>query len=220
MTHPRQLIREHIARELVRRGAWDRAVFINRRTPIDQEDHFPNLCIYTQSERTSDKLNNDVRKQELALLIEVRTQRAPDMLQPWRHIDGLPAHPAQTTPADATLDDACEAVEQVVFGLFGRPGRIALRGTEIDFEGIEEVNTDISGSADGEVPHELAQLEFRLHYYACTPEPGPDTCPLTRLFGQVIAKVCDEPTNPIDIGLLVEGDIGTQECGVSVKAGC
>ena len=220
MTHPRQLIREHIARELVPRGAWDRAVFVNRRTPIDQEDHFPNLCIYTQSERTSDKLNNDVRRQELALLIEVRTQRVPDMLQPWRHIDGLPAHPAQTTPADATLDDACEAVEQVVFGLFGRPGRITVRGVEIDFEGIEEVNTDISGSAEGEVPHELAQLEFRLHYYACTPEIESDTCPLTSLFGRITPVVCDENASPVDIGLLVDGQAQTTECSVSVKTDC
>jgi hypothetical protein len=205
--HPRQLIREHIARELVRRGAWGDSVFVNRVTNPDEDDPWPHICVYTQSERTADKLNNDTRRQDLQVLIEVRSRREPDMVRPFPRVDGLPNHPTQVHPADQTLDDACLAVEQIVFGLFGRPGNIKLDDQQIDFDGINEINTDISGTAEGLVPHMQAQIEFRFVYWACTPGIEPDTCPLTRFFGEAWPTPCKDPfEKPVPIGLLVDGD--------------
>lgn len=219
--HPRQLIREHIARELVRRGAWDSAIFVSRRTPIDQDDHFPNLCIYTPSERTESRTNDDTRKQELQVVVEVRTERVPDMVRPWHRVDGLPAHPALSHPAPATLDEACWALEQVVFSIFGRPARLVLQGTPIDIDGITEVNTDLNGSADGEVPYELAIVEFRVVYWVCVPALEPDACPLTTFYGAIQHVPCTEPpAEPVPASLLVQGAAPSEDCAVSVKAGC
>ena len=83
MTHTRTLVREHLARELVKRGAWKDSIYVDRATPIDDQDNWPNVCIFTQSERTTERKGNGSWMQELSLLIEVRERRQPDMDNAW-----------------------------------------------------------------------------------------------------------------------------------------
>lgn len=182
MTHPRTLIREHAAREIVRRGAYSEAVFVNRVAPFSDEDHFPNVCIYTDNESTAKVVNAQNFDQQLILLFEIRERRSPDMLQPWRAIDGMPAHPAQVTCADRLLDDVCEQIEAVVFAAFNL-ATFTVEGQKIQTGEITEVNTEISRGGDGDVPYMLAQLEFKLSYQACYPAAPIDTCPLEHFFG-------------------------------------
>ncbi|NVM87630.1 hypothetical protein FHT32_001269 [Variovorax sp. SG517] len=189
MTHPRTLIREHMARELVRRGAWADSVFVSRSTPFSDEDHFPNVCVYTDGERTRNALGQQLLEQELALLIEVRIARTPDAHQPWRHVDGLPSHPAQTTAADRELDECCEAIESIVFGQFSNTS-VVVEGQKITIDEISEVNTEIARSSEGEVPYVLAQIEFKLVYRACYPVPNVNTCPLEKVLGELRHRVC------------------------------
>lgn len=189
MTHPRTLIREHMARELVRRGAWADSVFVSRSTPFSDEDHFPNVCVYTDGERTRNALGQQLLEQELSLLIEIRVARTPDEHQPWRHVDGLPSHPAQTTAADRELDDCCEAIESIVFSQFSNTS-VVVEGQEITTDEISEVNTEIARSAEGEVPYVLAQIEFKLIYRACYPVPDVNTCPLEKILGEQRHRVC------------------------------
>ncbi len=189
MTHPRTLIREHMARELVRRGAWADAIFVCRSTPFTDEDHFPNVCVYTDGERTRNTLGQQLLEQELSLLIEIRVARTPDMHQPWRHVDGLPAHPGQTASADRELDECCEVIESIVFSQFSNTS-VDVEGQRITTDEISEVNTDIARSAEGDVPYVFAQIEFKLIYRACYPEPEVDTCPLEKVLGEQRHRVC------------------------------
>jgi hypothetical protein len=189
MTHPRTLIREHMARELVRRGAWADAIFVCRSTPFTDEDHFPNVCVYTDGERTRNTLGQQLLEQELSLLIEIRVARTPDMHQPWRHVDGLPAHPGQTASADRELDECCEVIESIVFSQFSNTS-VDVEGQRITTDEISEVNTDIARSAECDVPYVFAQIEFKLIYRACYPEPEVDTCPLEKVLGEQRHRVC------------------------------
>lgn len=190
MAHTRTLIREHLARELVRRGAWADAVYVGRSTPIDGDSHFPNVCVYTPSERTRGVLSDQVLEQELSLQLEVRARRESDMLQPWRHVDGLPAHPALAADADRSLDDACEALERIVFALYSNC-TLTIEGTQIWIDQVAEVNTEINHSADGEVPFTQAQIEFKLIYRSCYPAPDPQACPLEKFFGEIQPVTCN-----------------------------
>ena len=194
MNHPRTLIREHMARTLVRNGAWADAVFVSRTTPISEDDHFPNVCIYTQSERTRETTSAHTARQEVSLLIEVRERRDANMLQPWRHIDGLPNIGAQTSSADRLLDDACLAIENLVFKTFSQRD-LVIDGVQIFFHPITEVNTDITQSGDGIVPFCMAQIEFKLTYEACFDLPEVDTCPLLNLLGEIRQTPCS-PSDP------------------------
>lgn len=203
-SHPRTLVREHLARELVNRGAWADAVFVDRATPIEEEEVWPNVCIYTNSDRTSEFLTNDVRKQELSLLVEIREKRPQRHLQQ-PAIEGMPFKPAQTGSATRLLDDACSAIEQLVFELFNNT-RVTVEGQELLFDPLTEINTDLLRSAEGEVPHVLAQIEFKLIYQACFENPGPSTCALERFFGDIRHKTCN-PADPLNgqpgVGLAV-----------------
>lgn len=197
ITHTRTLVREYLARQLVKAGAWADAIYVDRATAIDENDTWPNICIYTQNERTKEVLGPNARKQTLSLLIEVRERRTPDMQQHWRrNIEGMPPHPAQTGDASRLLDDVCVVLEQVVFQLFSRK-RLLLEGYTLDFDQIEEVNTDLARSAEGEVPHVLAQIEFKLNYAACTERVDLASCPLELLFGEIRFQTCkpDDPMN-------------------------
>jgi hypothetical protein len=189
MTHPRTLIREHMARELVRRGAWADAVFVCRSTPFTDEDYFPNVCVYTDGERTRNALGQQLLEQELSLLIEVRVARTPDMHQPWRHVDGLPPQPGQGASADRELDECCEAIESIVFGQFSNTS-VDVEGQRITTDEISEVNTDIARSAEGEIPYVFAQIEFKLIYRACYPIPDVASCPLEKVLGELRHRVC------------------------------
>lgn len=189
MTHPRTLVREHIARLLVRNGAWADALFVDRSAPISEDDHFPNVCIYTQSERTLEVPNDHEFKQELNVLIEVREMRRADMAAPWANIEGLPKQPAQAHNASRLLDDACEAIEGLVVAEFSRT-RLVIEGVELDFEQINEINTDISHSGEGSVPYALAQIEFKLCYRKCFDAKVLDTCPLEYMLGEMRHTGC------------------------------
>lgn len=195
--HTRTLVREHIARQLVNAGAWVDSVYVDRATALSEDEPWPNICIYTQAERTKEVLGPLTRKQELSLLIEVRDKRTPDMQQHWRrNVEGLPNHPAQTGDASRKLDDACLIIEQVVFQTFSRK-RLVLEGYTLDFDQIAEINTDLARSAEGEVPHVLAQIEFKLNYAACTEKVDIASCPLELMFGGVHYKTCN-PEDPLN----------------------
>lgn len=196
--HPRTLVREHAARLLVRMGAWDRALFVGRTAPFDQDDHFPNVCIFTQSERTLTKNNQHEAKQELSLLIEVRMKRVANMSAPWPHIQGLPNHPAQSQNADRDLDSACLIIENLIMAEFSHT-RLTLGGEIFDFEEINEINTDISGSGEGAVPFVLAQVEFKLVYNHCYQAKVPQTCPLEYLLGEMRHKACADTGEAVPV---------------------
>ena len=189
MNHARTMIREHLARTLVRNGAWADAVFVSRATPISDDDHFPNVCIYTQSERTLSTTSAHAARQEVTLLIEVRERRAPDMLQPWRHIEGMPSVGGQTNPVDVQLDQACAAIENIVFANFSNAD-LKVGDVDIHFFQINEINTDITLSGEGVVPFALAQMEFKVVYEACFDLPEIETCPLLNLLGSLRQAPC------------------------------
>lgn len=196
MTHPRTLVREHLARALVRHGAWEDALFINRAAPISDDEHYPNVCIYTQTERTVRMLNAHEAEKELSLLIEVRERRR-DMLCPWPAVDGLPSKPATTQHADRLLDDCCEQIEAIVVALFSKT-RLVIDGIEIDFQQLGEINTDISQSGEGVVPYTLAQIECKLIYRHCYAPLDLDTCPLQALLGVIQHTGCTTvPGQPV-----------------------
>jgi hypothetical protein len=197
MTHTRTLVREHIARQLVNAGAWADAIYIDRATALSDDENWPNICIYTQTERTKQTLGPNTRKQTLSLLIEVRERRTPDMQQHWRrNVEGMPQHPAQTGDASRKLDDACKVIEDLVIQLFSKK-RLVLEGTTLDFDQIDEVNTDLARSAEGEVPHVLAQIEFKLDYAACTDRVDLASCPLELMFGEIRFQTC-KPNDPMN----------------------
>ncbi|HYW57681.1 MAG TPA: hypothetical protein VE934_12015 [Polaromonas sp.] len=191
MTHPRTLVREDLGRQLVQRGAWASAVFVDRAAPLEEDGPWPNVCIYTNSDRTLEILTNDVRQQELSVLVEVRAKRDPSALHQTPGIEGMPHHPADTGRATRALDNACETIERIVFERFNNT-RLELEGMELDFDPITEINTDLTRSADGEVPHVLAQIEFKVIYKACFAPLGPETCPLEHFFGQIKHLACNE----------------------------
>lgn len=200
--HTRTLVREHLARQLVNAGAWDSAIYLDRATALSDDDTWPNICIYTQSERTQQTLGPLNRKQELSLLVEVREKRTPDMVQYWqRNVAGMPQHAAQTGDASRLLDDACNIIEQIVFNLFNRK-RLVLENTTLEFDQISEVNTDLARSAEGEVPCVLAQIEFKLVYTACTERIDLASCPLEKIFGEVRFQTC-KPSDPMNNALAV-----------------
>lgn len=188
MTHPRTLVREHVARLLVRNGAWDEAIFVDRVSPIQEDDPFPNVCIYTQSERTVLMNTQHSAQQELTLLIEVREKRHPDMAMPWAHIEGLPNLPGQSHNMGRLLDDACEQIEALVMAEFSRT-RLELDGESFDFDQVNEINTDISPSGEGSVPMILAQIEFKLVYSRCFEVTEPTICPLEYTLGAMRHRV-------------------------------
>ena len=200
MTHPRTLIREDLGRELVRRGAWQEAVFVDRATPIEEDDIWPNICVYTQTDRTSEFFSNDARRQELSLLVEVRAKR-PNGVQQAAAIEGMPNHPAQTGKGSRLLDDACEIIERMVFERYNNR-TIEIEGYAITFDPITEVNTDLNRNADGEVPHVMAQIEFKLVYTACFPPLPPETCPLEFIWGDINHVTCN-PQDPMNGKLAV-----------------
>lgn len=195
MTHPRTLIREDLGRELVRRGAWADAVFVDRATPIEEEDVWPNVCVYTQTDRTSEFLTNAARRQELSLLVEVRAKR-PNGVHQAAAIEGMHHHPAQTGKASRLLDDACEVIEKIVFERYNNR-TVELEGQTLIFDPISEINTDLSRNAEGEVPHVMAQIEFKLLYTACFPPLPPQTCPLEFVWGEINHVTCN-PADPLN----------------------
>jgi hypothetical protein len=197
MTHTRTLVREHIARELVNRGAWDRAVFVDPATAIDDDEHFPNICIYTQSERTTDRMGNNAWGQELSLLIEVRAKRPTDMNMPWSdNIAGMPNHPGQTGNTSRVLDDACAAIEQIIIATFHRRN-VKVEGQTLSFEAVSGINTDITRDAGSKHLYVLAQIEFKLNYQRCIDPLPPESCPLEHIFGEQIIKTCN-PADPLN----------------------
>lgn len=195
MTHPRTLIREDLGRELVRRGAWHDAVFVDRTTPIEEDDVWPNICVYTQTDRTSEFLDNESRRQELRLLVEVRAKRS-NGVRPAAAIAGMPNKPAQTGDASRLLDDACEIIERIVFERYNLR-QIDIEGQILVFDAITEVNTDLNRNAEGAVPHVMAQVEFVLVYTACFPALPPETCPLEYIWGEINHVTCD-PEDPLN----------------------
>lgn len=181
MKHPRTLIRKHLANELVRLGAWGESVFINRVAPIDGDDVFPNICIYTPTERTKQAKSGNSYNQELHLTIDVRSQRP----------DGRSIADAGIGGADEILDDACMVIEQIIISNYSNK-TLRVDGYEIRFSDASEINTEITHSGSGDVPHMLATIEFRLIYEACY-EPLPvDTCPLALIFGEIKHMACLE----------------------------
>jgi hypothetical protein len=199
--HSRTLVREHLGRELVRRGAWQACVWIDRATPIQEEDPWPNVCVYTNTDRTSETFGDDAKKQELSLLVEVRARREPNGQNHGAAIDGMPEHPAQTGKASEILDTACAAIERIVFENFNNR-TLLLEGQSLIFDLIAEVNTDLQRNSDGEVPHVMAQIEFKLIYTACFPPLPPETCPLELVLGEILHKTCD-PEDPLNGKLAV-----------------
>jgi hypothetical protein len=197
MTHTRTLVREHIARELVNRGAWDKAVFVDPATAIDDDEHFPNICIYTQSERTTDRMGNNAWGQELSLLIEVRAKRPTDLNMPWSdNTAGMPNHSGQTGNTSRVLDDACAAIEQIIIATFHRRN-VKVEGQTLSFEAVSGINTDITRDASSKHLYVLAQIEFKLNYQRCIDPLPPDTCPLEHIFGEQMFKTCN-PADPLN----------------------
>jgi hypothetical protein len=196
--HPRTLVREHAARLLVRMGAWDQALYVGRTAPIDQDEHFPNVCIFTQNERTLTMNNQHEAKQELSLLVEVRMKRMANMAAPWSHIEGLPNLPAQTQDADGVLDSACLIIENIIMAEFSHT-RLTLGGERFDFEQVNEINTDLTPSGEGAVPFILAQIEFKLVYNHCYPAKVPETCPLEYALGVMRHKDCGDTGEPVPV---------------------
>lgn len=194
--HSRTLVREHLGRELVRRGAWESSVFLDRATPIDGDDVWPNVCVYTNADRTSENFGDDAKKQELSLLVEIRARREPNGQNHGAAVAGMPEHPAQTGKASEILDTACAAIERIVFENFN-DRQLKIEGQSLVFDLITEVNTELHRNADGEVPHVMAQIEFKLIYTACFPPLPPDTCPLELVLGDIFHKTCnpDDPLN-------------------------
>lgn len=196
--HPRTLVREHTARLLVRMGAWKDALYVGRTAPIDQDEHFPNVCIFTQNERTLN-MNNDLEaRQELTLLIEVRMKRTANMQGQWDAIEGLPALPAQSQPADRVLDSACFIIEKIIMAEFSRT-RVKLGGEDFDFDQINELNTDLTPMGDGAVPFILAQIEFKLCFNRCFDAKPLDTCPLEYFLGEIQHKTCREDGQEVPV---------------------
>lgn len=192
MTHPRELIRKHLARTLVRAGAWADAIFVNRAVPIDESEHFPNVCIFSQNERTLAMTNQHEAKQELALLVEVREMRQANLQQSWRQSDGTTGGLPTLAGADDRLDDACEVIENIVLQQFSNT-RLNIDGVLIDFDEVSEVNTDISNSAEGIVPFLLAQIEFKVVYRRCFEVLDPISCSLEFLLGEIRHTGCTGP---------------------------
>jgi hypothetical protein len=197
MTHTRTLVREHLARELVRRGAWADAVFVDPATAIADDEHFPNICIYTQSERTTDRMGNNAWGQELSLLIEVRAKRPDDMNLPWSdNIAGMPNHPGQTGNTSRVLDDVCQDIEKIIISTFHRRN-VKVEGQTLSFEAVSGINTDITRDASSEHLYVLAQIEFKLNYQHCIDPLPPESCPLEHIFGMQVVKPCNtaDPLN-------------------------
>ena len=197
MTHTRTLVREHLARELVNRGAWKDSIYVDRATPLDDQDNWPNVCLFTQNERTTERKANGSWMQGLSLLIEVRERRKPDMDNAWsRNIAGMPSHAAQTASASRLLDDACEAIEQIVIQTFSRQN-LVFEGEKLFFDAIDGINTDITRSAEGEIPYVLAQIEFKLNYERCVEPLPPESCPLEHVLGEIRFKTCSASDVPV-----------------------
>ncbi len=191
--HSRTLITEHLAREIIRRGAWAEAVFIDRATAISSEETvFPNICIYANRERTQSGSGDEIKTQELTLSIEIRAKREPNMLNPWPAPEGLPRVSNQSFPANRILNTACRLVERIVFATFNRQQIVFDEGVQINFRQVAEINTEITHNAEGEVPFMLATLDFVLVYDMCYPFAEVVICDLTQIFGETTLSVCNE----------------------------
>jgi hypothetical protein len=194
MMHPRTIIRDHIARELIRNGAWGDAVFVSRFTAIDEECHFPNVCIYTPAERTiteADTQRLNERRQELTLQIEVRVKRKPDMSQVWRHSAGMPNAANQSQPADHELDQACLAIENLIFDMFD--SRNVTDGDQcLRVDVVSEISTQIAGDEAGNVPFMLAIVEFKLEYTRGFLRNAPELCDLSKIMGNIVYNQCKD----------------------------
>lgn len=201
MTHPRTLIRKHLAKTLVQAGAWGDAVFVNRVAPISDDEVFPNICIYTQNERTLNPTHQHELRQELSLLVEVREKRRTDLPQSWAYGGAAYEAPAAMRGADDLLDSACDAIESVVMSEFSQT-RLTIDGEILDLEEVSEINTEISQSADGIVPFTLAQIEFKVVYKRCFERLDLTLCPLEYFLGEIRHTGCsNEPGSIVPVQL-------------------
>jgi hypothetical protein len=195
--HHRTLITEHVARQLIRRGAWEDAIFVDRATAIGEDALFPNICIYANRERTQSESGDESKIQELTLLIEIRAKRPPDMKASWPAPDQLPSVANQSFPANRILNNACKLVEQIVFTTFNRQRINFSSGDQIDFRQIVEINTEITHNAEGEVPYMLASIDFVLVFEVCYPFADVRTCDLTHIFGESTLRVCNDNSKTV-----------------------
>lgn len=180
--NPRTAIRERVRELLIQAGAWKRSVFVERTIAIDEDDNWPNICVYTPREITIQTTSNQNRKQEISLHVEVRVRSEPDIkARVDIGIDG--------GKIAADLDDHCLAIEQIVLQNFSQAD-VIFGGNRFYFYPVSEINTDIARSAEGAVPHTMALIEFKLNYDNCFQASDPQTCPLERFFGTVTQVDC------------------------------
>lgn len=164
--HPRTIIRHRAGYALL--GAIpalaDR-VYLSRSTAVNGS-MMPCVCIYTKNERTIDRKSNHVRLQEVDLVVEVFTRREADS-GPWKKLPWMPNAGGQTFDADDVLDEACQAIEVILYDLFS--GRNVLSvGVDPEIciftESVAEISTDIEYSEQGEVPYAKATLKMSIQY--------------------------------------------------------
>jgi hypothetical protein len=197
MTHANEptdywvLVGEHVARLLVRNGAWQGAVFLGREAPVEDEEIFPNICVYVNDERTRDKSGDMQFTQELRLKIEVRERRQDTIDNDFPAPDGLPNHPALGHPAERRLGQATRVIKDLLIAEFSDRS-LDLEGEPAKFDPILECNTEIARSVAGEVPHIMASIDLVLSMKVCYERAALETCPLTGIFGQINYTVCRE----------------------------
>lgn len=179
---PRTAIRERVRELLIQAGAWKRSVFVERTVAIDEDDNWPNICIYTPREITIQTTSNQNRKQEISLHIEVRVRHEPD-------IDARVDIGIDGGELSEKLDEHCLAIEQIILQNFSQAD-VEFNGNRFYFYPISEINTDIARSAEGAVPHTMALIEFKLNYDNCFEAIAPQTCPLEKFFGAITQVDC------------------------------
>ena len=210
--HPRTIIRHRAGFALVGTiPALADRVYLSRSTAINGS-MMPCVCIYTKNERTVDRKSNHVRLQEVDLTVEIFTRREADSL-PWKKLPWLPNAAGQTFDADDDLDDACEAIEAILYDLFS--GRnvvsVGVVPEECVFtEAVSEITTDIDYAEQGEVPYAKATLKMSIQYghdFAVDPV----TCEFFGVLGNMDIVECQPDLENLDIQNAPDGTIEASE---------
>jgi hypothetical protein len=164
--HPRTIIRHRAGYAILGSipSLADR-VYLSRSTAVNAS-MMPCVCIYTKNERTVDSKSKHVRMQEVDLAVEIFTRREADS-GPWKKLPWMPNAGGQTFDADDVLDEACKAIEVILYDLFSGRNVLSVGITPeicIFTESVAEISTEIKYSEQGETPYAEATMMMRIQY--------------------------------------------------------
>jgi hypothetical protein len=210
--HPRTIIRHRAGYEILQRiASLEGRVYLSRATAINGP-MMPCVSIYTKNERTIEKKSNHVRLQEVELCVEIFTLRAADSAA-WKKLSWQTNAAGQTFDADDTLDEACEAIELILYDLFSGRNVKSIGVTPeicIFTEAVPEITTDIEYAGQGETPYAKATLLMRIQYnrdFAVTPP----TCEFLGALGNFDLVECQPDLENPDLHNAPDGTVEASE---------